>query len=274
MDLFVFSTSGPDVARLVGGGAAGAVIDWERRGKARRQLGEDTQINHDTPRDLRAVRSATAARVVCRVNPVGRWTAAEVGRAVALGADEVLVPMLRRPDEIAHVVDLAAGRCGVAAMVETQDAVEAVDTLVARPLTRVYVGLNDLRIDRAARTGRPAGLFEPMVDGTVEHVRARVAAAGHPFGVAGLTRPDAGDPVPSALLMAEMDRLGVDFTFLRRSFHADTADRDPAAEIGRIHAALALAGTRDARRRTEDRAAFARAVAACAPLAVPAPVPA
>ncbi|GAA4868760.1 aldolase/citrate lyase family protein [Actinomycetospora straminea] len=269
MDLFVFSTSGPDVARLVGGGAAGAVIDWERRGKARRQLGEDTQINHDTPRDLRAVRAATTARVVCRINPVGRWTAGEVRRAVALGADEVLVPMLRRPDEVAHVVDLAAGRCGVAAMVETQDAVEAVDALVARPLARVYVGLNDLRIDRGAR----AGLFEPMVDGTVEHVRARVAAAGHPFGVAGLTRPDAGHPVPSALLMAEMDRLGVDFTFLRRSFHADTADRDPAAEIGRIHAALALASTRDARRRAEDRAAFARAIAAAAPVGLPAPVP-
>jgi len=273
VDLFVFSTSGPGVARVVAGGAAGAVIDWERRGKARRQLGEDTQINHDTPRDLRTVRSATAASVICRINPVGRWSAAEVERAVGAGADEVLVPMLRRPEELAHVVDLVGGRCGVAAMIETQDAVDAVDALVDRPLSRVYVGLNDLRIDRAARVGRPAGLFAPMVDGTVEQVRDRVAAAGHRFGVAGLTRPDAGHPIPSALLMAEMDRMGVDFTFLRRSFHADTADRDPAAEIARIHTALALAGTRDARRRASDHEAFARTVAACEPVGLAAPVP-
>ncbi|MEJ2864749.1 aldolase/citrate lyase family protein [Actinomycetospora flava] len=269
MDLFVFSTSGPDVARLVAAGVTGVVIDWERRGKARRQAGEDTQINRDTARDLRAVRAATAATVVCRINPVGRWTAGEVDRAIALGADELLVPMLRRPAELDGVLALVRGRCGVAAMIETQDAVDAVDALVRRPLSRAYLGLNDLRIDRAARTGVSAGLFAPMVDGTVEHVRERVAAAGHPCGVAGLTRPDAGHPVPSALLAAEMERLGVDFTFLRRSFHADTADRDPAAEIPRIHAAVALAGTRDAGARAADREAFVRAVAA----SVPAPVP-
>jgi hypothetical protein len=74
--------------------------------------------------------------------------------------------------------------------------------------------------------------------------------------------------------MAEMDRMGVDFTFLRRSFHADTADRDPATEIARIHTALGLASTRDARRRASDHEAFARAVAACEPVGVAAPVPA
>lgn len=273
MDLFVFSTSGPAVADLVAGGATGAIVDWERRGKARRQLGEDTQINHDTPRDLRIVRSATAATVICRINPVGRSTAAEVERAVALGADELLVPMLRCVDQLDRVVDLADGRCGVAAMIETQDAVDTVDALVSRPLTRVYVGLNDLRIDRATRTSQPAGLFVPMIDGTVEHVRARVAAAGHPFGVAGLTRPGAGHPIPSALLAAEMTRIGVDFTFLRRSFHADTADRDPASEVQRIHAGLAAAGARTSADRARDRAAFERAVAAAA-TPVPALVPA
>ncbi|MDD7939480.1 aldolase/citrate lyase family protein [Actinomycetospora lutea] len=268
MDLFVFSTSGGEVARLVAAGVTGVVIDWERRGKARRQAGEDTQINANTARDLDAVRRATAATVVCRINPVGRWTAREVDRAVALGADELLVPMLRRPAELDRVLTLVGGRCGVAAMIETQDAVEAVDALVRRPLSRVYIGLNDLRIDRAARTGVPAGLFVPMVDGTVAHVRDRVAAAGHACGVAGLTRPDAGHPVPSALLAAEMERLGIDFTFLRRSFRADTADRDPAAEIPRIHAAAALAGARDDRARAADREAFVHAVTA----PVPAPV--
>ena len=49
VDLFLFTVDpgwGPDV---VSAGAAGIVVDWERRGKARRQLGEGTQINSDTP---------------------------------------------------------------------------------------------------------------------------------------------------------------------------------------------------------------------------------
>ena len=51
-----------------------------------------------------------------------------------------------------------------------------------RPLSRVYVGLNDLMIDR-----RGGSLFAPLVDGTVDHVARAVAGAGIPFGVAGLT---------------------------------------------------------------------------------------
>lgn len=90
-----------------------------------------------------------------------------------------------------------------------------------------------------------------------------------PFGVAGLTRPDAGFPVPSRLLAAELVRLGADFTFLRRSFHADTAGRDLSVEIPRISAGCAVARRRTTGQVLADRAAL---VAAVAPTRVPAPV--
>ncbi len=237
MDLLVFTVDPDRADEVVRAGAAGVIVDWERRGKARRQQGEGTQINEDTLDDLVRVRAATGGRVVCRVNGAGPWTAEEVDLAVAAGADEVLLPMARTVDDVDLALDAAAGRCGVGILVETQDAVDRVDELVRRPLARVYLGLNDLRIDRGSDA-----LFEPLVDGTVDAVRSAVTV---PFGVAGLTRPDAGSPVPSRLLAAELARLDASFTFLRRSFHTDTAGRDLSVEVPRI-----LDGCAAARRRS------------------------
>jgi 2-keto-3-deoxy-L-rhamnonate aldolase RhmA len=261
MDLFVFTVDPRRAFAVVAAGAAGVIVDWERRDKARRQEGADTQINEDTAEDLARVRAATAGRVLCRVNGPGPWTPDEIALAADLGADEVLLPMVRTAGDVDLALDAAAGRCGVGILVETQDAVDRVGELTRRPLSRVYVGLNDLRIDRGADT-----LFEPLVDGTVEAVRSAVTV---PFGVAGLTRPDAGSPVPSRLLAAELVRIGADFTFLRRSFHTDTAGRDLSVEIPRIQAGCAAAGRRTASQIFADRAEL---VAAVAPTRVPARV--
>ena len=255
MDLFLFSVDPDVVRRTVAAGAAGVVVDWERRGKSRRQVGQDTQINSDTPRDLERVRGATGGRVLCRVNGFGPWTADEVDAAVACGADELLLPMVRSTEEVDRTLDLVAGRCGLGILVETQQGVDIAGELARLPLSRVYVGLNDLRIDRGSDS-----LFTPLVDGTADVVRA--ACGSLPFGVAGLTRPDAGWPVPSRLLAGELARLGASFTFLRRSFLADTDGRDPFVEVPRILAASAAARTRSPRRVVADRDALVEAVGA------------
>ncbi len=260
MDLFAFTAS-PDRAReVVAAGAAGVLLDWERRDKHRRQAGHDTQINEDTADDLAAVRAAVPAggraRVLCRIDAAGPWTAAEVDLAVALGADEVLLPMVRTPDDVDLALRAAAGRCGLGILVETEDAVRDVAALVRRPLARVYLGLNDLRIDRGADA-----LFAPLVDGTADRVAAEVRAAGVPFGVAGLTLPECGRPVPSRLLAGELARLGASFTFLRRSFWADTAGRDLDDAVPRMLAASAAAGRRTTGAVLADRAELVSAVA-------------
>jgi hypothetical protein len=232
VDLFLFTVDPRWGADVVAAGAAGIVVDWERRGKARRQLGEDTQINADTPEDLARMRAATDGRLLCRINGFGPWTGGEVDQAIGCGADEILLPMVRTPDQIDRTLDLVAGRCGLGILIETQEAVGRAAELARRPLSRVYVGLNDLRIDR-----RSEQLFRPLVDGTVDDVRAAVA---HPFGVGGLTLPEGGFPVPSGLLAAELVRLGAEFTFLRRSFTADMAGRNPFTEVPRLLQALAV----------------------------------
>jgi hypothetical protein len=254
MDLLVFTADPVRAAAVLDAGAAGVIVDWERRDKARRQEGQDTQINEDTAGDLAAVRSATSGRVVCRVNGAGAWTRQEVELAVALGADEVLLPMVRTPDDVDLALDAVAGRCGLGILVETQDAVRRAAELARRPLSRVYLGLNDLRIDR----GGVDPLFAPLLDGTADRVRRAVDV---PFGVAGLTLPDRGHPVPSRLLAGELARLGADFTFLRRSFWADTTGLDLRAAVPRIAAGCAAARRRSAAEVEVDRAALRRAVA-------------
>lgn len=252
MDLFLFTVDPRFAAVAVAAGAAGVIVDWERRGKARRQAGEGTQINGDTPADLAAVRAATPGRVLCRVNGAGPWTRHEIDLAVRLGADEVLLPMVRRPEEVDLALEAVAGRCGLGILVETEDGVDRVEELAARPLSRVYLGLNDLRIDRGSDV-----LFAPLVDGTVDRVRAACRA---PFGVAGLTRPEAGRPVPSRLLAAELARVGASFTFLRRSFTADVAGRDLRVEVPRILASCDRAGRRTDGQVLADRAELISAI--------------
>jgi hypothetical protein len=262
VDLFLFTVDPHWGSDVVAAGAAGIVVDWERRGKARRQRGEDTQINADTPEDLARMRAATNGRLLCRINGFGPWTGGEVDEAIDRGADEILLPMVRTPDEVDRTLDLVAGRCGLGILIETQDAVGRAAQLARRPLSRIYVGLNDLRIDR-----RSDQLFRPLVDGTVDDVRA---AAAQPFGVGGLTLTEGGFPVPSGLLAAELVRVGADFTFLRRSFTADMAGRDPFTEVPRLLESVAALRRAAPAEVAERRARFVAAVTGAN--AVPAPV--
>jgi hypothetical protein len=257
VDLFLFTVDPGWGRDVVAAGAAGIVVDWERRGKARRQAGEGTQINGDTLEDLVRMRAATPGRLLCRINGFGPWTPGEVADAVAAGADEILLPMVRSTEQVDRTLDLVAGRCGLGILIETQDAVDDAAALAARPLRRVYVGLNDLRIDR-----RSTELFRPLVDGTVEAVRAVVP---QPFGVGGMTLPGGGFPVPSDLLAAELVRTGTDFTFLRRAFTADMAGRDPFVEMPRLLAAIEDLRRADPAEIALRRAGFVTAVGGPAP---------
>jgi len=67
--LTLFSTRPAFIRQAVAAGIDAVLVDWEYRGKERRQASADTQINHDTLDDLRRVRpvqtpSSSAASTV------------------------------------------------------------------------------------------------------------------------------------------------------------------------------------------------------------------
>ena len=224
MDLFLFTTDVEYAQEALAAGIDGLVVDWEHLGKQQRQAGADTEINHDTLEDLVRVRRAIDAPVLVRIHAAGADTAREVEEAIDGGASEILLPMVRRIDDVARTLERIEGRCGLGILVETADAVRLAPKLCALPLTRVYVGLNDLSID----VGH-ANIFTSVADGTVERVRN---VCPPPFGFGGLTHPDGGAPVPCRLLINEMVRLDCAFSFMRRSFRRD-AQRYGVREVVR-----------------------------------------
>ena len=213
-ELLLFAVEPGFVREAAAAGIDGIVVDWERQGKRERQLGVDTEINEQTVGDLVRVRATTRVPVICRVEPVQRRE-----RRRGRGGPRPAAPTRSscrwsgRRDEVERMLHLVDGRCGVGILVETAQAVAASAALARLPISRVYVGLNDLAIDRGS-----ASIFDALLDGTVERVRAEFDV---PFGFGGLTLPDRGAPIPCRQLIAEMVRLDCSFSFLRRSFRRD-----------------------------------------------------
>jgi len=253
-DLFLFSTDPKTIGPAAAAGVAGFVVDWEWIGKEDRQTSADTEVNRDTLEDLRRARAATTARLLCRLNPVGGTTAREIEEAIAAGADEILLPMVRTPEEVETVLSRVRGRCGVGILVETADAARQARELGRLPLSRVYVGLNDLAIERGS-----SHIFAPLSDGLLDRIRDAFVV---PFGFGGLTLPERGHPLPCRLLIAEMARLRADFSFLRRSFRRDMTGRDPAVEVPRLAAALDAARRRTPAQVEAGRTELLEAIAA------------
>jgi hypothetical protein len=253
--LFLFSTD-PRIIRIaVRSGVRAIIVDLERLGKEQRQAGSDTDISTHTIADLRRVRSVTAATVICRINGFHPGTREEIEQVVDAGADELLLPMVRSPAEVESVIEMVRDRAGVGILIETTQAVYRAPTLAKLPLTRVYVGLNDLAIER-----RTPSIFTALVDGTVEELRGCIV--DQPFGFGGLTVPEGGWPIPCRLLIAEMARLRCHFAFLRRSFHRDVRSRDIEVEIPRLLEAIADAARRPSDEIAMDQAALQAAVLA------------
>jgi citrate lyase beta subunit len=213
VDLYLFTTDVDYAREALAAGVDGLVVDWEHLGKQQRQAGADTEVNHDTVEDLVRLRRSIDAPVIVRIHAAGEASGREVEEAIGGGATEILLPMVRRVVDVERVLELIDGRCRLGILIETADGVRNAADLCSLPLSRVYVGLNDLSIDRGI-----ANIFASVADGTVEEVRR---ACARPFGFAGLTHPDFGAPIPCRLLVNEMVRLECAFSFVRRSFRRD-----------------------------------------------------
>ena len=245
LPLLLFTQEPEYGAAAVRAGVAGIVVDWEGRGKAARQRGAETEVNVGTPEDLVSMRSAFDGHLICRINNDPGVRLAEVRLAGDLGANEVWLPMVRRLDEIEDCLGALGPGVTLGVLAETREAMQMGRALSELPLARVYVGLNDYRIDRGH-----AGLFDPLLDGTVDRLRDEYSGA---LGVAGVTDPARGRPVPQRLLLAEMARLRCGFAVARRSFRADVQRVELAAVVQRIDLEYAALLARDADAVQRDR---------------------
>ena len=193
--LLLFSVDPATIPDAVRAGVSGIVVDWEGAGKRERQSGADTERSPPARR-LRRVRRATDGLVICRLQRAQPELAGRGRTGGRRGRDEVLIPIVRRVDEVERILELVNGRCGVGILMRRATPYAWPASCARFPSSRVYVGLNDPRSIAARRTfSRPWWMARsPMC----------AAPASVPFGFAGLTRPDAGRPIPCRLLIAEM----------------------------------------------------------------------
>jgi len=229
-ELFLFSKEPETIMEAITNGIHGIIIDLENRGKQNRQAGFDTQINKNSFEDIKKIKTTTKAYVITRINGFWTRTASEIRRVIDMGADEIFLPMVRSVQDVESSLRFIDGKCKMGILVETRDALEICADLGQLPLSHVYVGLNDLAIDRGL-----SNIFLSLVDGTVERIRQNF---DQPFGFGGLTLPEKGFPIPCRLLISEMALLNANFSFLRRSFFRDTGGTNFRTTVPRILQAL------------------------------------
>ena len=74
-----------ELRQVLDAGVRTFLVDREWRGKERRQLGQDTEIDAASREDLAAATALPGARVWCRINSFGNQTPQEVEEAIEVG---------------------------------------------------------------------------------------------------------------------------------------------------------------------------------------------
>jgi HpcH/HpaI aldolase/citrate lyase family len=253
LELILFASTYEWVHRAMSAGICSFIVDWEHRGKRERQRGAETEVEPDTADDLCRLQEYSVPRRFCRVNPYGPWTSTEVNRAINAGATDLFLPMVKERSEVIATRRHIAGQCRLGILIETEEALNNLVEIAREQIDFVYVGLNDLAISRGSRS-----IFQSLVDGTVERVREVFADV--PFGCAGVTAVDCGWPVPARLILAELARLACTFSFARRSFRRDMADRDLTFEMKRIQSTWTELSCRSSAEIQADHAQLSEAI--------------
>jgi HpcH/HpaI aldolase/citrate lyase family len=226
-------TSDPALAaRADAAGVERVGVDLERLGKRERQNGLGTWISSHTEADLAAVGAKLrSARLFARLDPLHDGTPAQLERLLAGGAESVMLPMFRQPDEVERFVRLVDGRAEVVLLLETPEAVERIEEIAAVDgVDEIHIGLNDLTLALGLQNR-----FMLITSELAEHVAAAVTGAGLRFSAGGIGR--AGDdslPIPADLIYAQYARLGATAALISRSFVGPDPDAiDLAGEVER-----------------------------------------
>lgn len=188
--------------------------DLEYVGKAERQHGRNTVLSQNDIENLPAIRKVvTTSQLLVRTNPIHAYTAMEVEKAIAYGADILMLPMVMDQHDVETYVRLVNGRAKVCVMIETAAAMARLDKIFAVPgVDEIFVGLNDLHISMGLTF-----MFELLSDGLVEYIARKCHNAGVPFGFGGIARIGEG-MLPSDYILGEHMRLGSTSVILSRTF--------------------------------------------------------
>lgn len=217
----MYITNRPDIAQIAEtAGVDRIFVDMEFIGKDERQKGLDTVKSRHTFLDIANIKQAVEmAEVLARINPIHEplpdypGSALEIDRTIAAGADIIMLPYFKTPEEVRTFLRLVNGRTRTMLLLETREAVERVDEILSIPgIDEIHIGINDLSISYGKRF-----MFELLADGTVEQLCFKFRKKGIPFGFGGIASLGNG-LLPSEYVIKEHYRLGSTCVILSRSF--------------------------------------------------------
>jgi 2-keto-3-deoxy-L-rhamnonate aldolase RhmA len=213
------------------------MVDLEVLGKQARQGQFDTVMNQHTFEDVAQVRKVLSqSELLVRLNSLYDGTAAEVEKAISLGADSIMLPLFYSAEEAERFCKLVDGRCRVVLLVETPAAMVRLHHIVQVPgVSEIYIGLNDLRIGMGLDF-----LFESVGGGLIEYMSKIIKEAGLPFGFGGIARIGEGE-LSARLVLSEHVRVGSASVILGRVFHRNSrtleefqANINLSEEVGKL----------------------------------------
>lgn len=200
-------------------------IDLETLGKEERQRNMNTVKSNHTVADIAVIKPLlTRAELLVRVNPWHEGSQAEIDAVIANGADIIMLPYWKTPEEVDRFLAAVNGRCRTTLLLETKEAVECVDEVLKRSFDEIHIGLNDLNISYGTTF-----MFELLANGTVEMLCRKFKQAGIPYGFGGIARLGDG-LLPAEKIIMEHYRLGSTRAILSRTF-CDQAKIQTVEEI-------------------------------------------
>lgn len=217
----MYITNDPEIASIAeNAGVDRIFVDMEYIGKSDRQGGLDTVQCFHTVDDVKRIRDAVKkAQVMVRVNPLHDATdeycssEEEINAVIEAGADLVMLPYFHSAADIERFVKIVNGRATVFPLLESKDALDNVDEILAVPgIDEIHVGINDLSLDLGKKF-----MFELLADGTVEYLCKKFKEKGLPYGFGGIGRIGTGD-IHAEYVIKEHYRLGSGCAILSRSF--------------------------------------------------------
>lgn len=227
----MYITNNVQVARIAQNAGVDRIwVDMEWIGKEERQAGMNTVKSHHTIQDIANLRPVvTTSTLMARVNPIHEATKEycdskeEIEETIEAGAEVIMLPMFKTVKEVDRFVDYVAGRAKVQLLVETKEANEIIEDILAVPgIDEVHIGLNDLHLAYNKKF-----MFELLCDGTVDRLTKIFREKGLKFGFGGIARVGYG-MLPAEYIIAEHYKYGSTAAILSRNFCDANVVQDPA----------------------------------------------
>ncbi len=214
MNLMILAADPQSANEAQNAGVDRIFYDLEWIGKTERQHGRNTVKSNNNIDNIPAVRKVlNKSELLVRTNPIHAYSKEEVEKAIAYGADVLMLPMVMDHHDAEQYVEMVAGRAKVCIMIETAAAMARLDKILAVPgVDELFIGLNDLHISMGLTF-----MFELLSDGLVEYIAQKCNKVGMPFGFGGIARIGEGD-LPSDNILGEHVRMGSTSVILSRTF--------------------------------------------------------